>query len=120
MGNRIKKDSQVIIAKAKLKTQAFDREETFATYKDEWGTWVMTDSYGHHWSLLVSQIRNDDLLTILEQHSYSEIIYWLMERNSDYQTVMWDMLIDAIKTTIRETTIGSLEDMYKYISENLI
>ncbi len=120
MGNRIKRTTDFLIAKANLETLAFGCGEPIGIYKNEWGRWITTDTKGKGWQVLVAHIRNDALLTILEQYTYEDIAYWLQQRNPNYQTVMWDMLIDAIKTTLKETNVASLEGIYQYIAEHLL
>ena len=65
-------------------------------------------------------LRNENFYKFINQYSMSDIIYYLMDKNADYQTVMTDMLIEAIETTFEETRVCCIDDIYNYISENLI
>ena len=50
----------------------------------------------------------------------SDIIYYLQSKNENYLTVMGEMLTDAVKTTFGETRVICVDDIYKYITGNLI
>lgn len=50
----------------------------------------------------------------------SDIIYYLMDRNADYQTVMVEALKNAVETTFKEARVTCVDDIYKYIMQHLI
>lgn len=56
----------------------------------------------------------------VNQYSMSDIIYYLMDRNIDYQTVMWEMLVEAVEITFKEARVTCIDDIYKYIVQHLI
>lgn len=85
----------------------------------KWLTKNKKDNY-KMWRVSQDVLRNEALVKIIRQYSMSDIIYYLFRRNSDYQTVYWDMLEHAIKRTFEETRVTCLEDIYEYISSNLI
>ena len=82
--------------------------------------WIAKDSNGKKWRNLTANLRNENFYKFINQYSMSDIIYYLMDRNADYQTVMTDMLVEAIETTFEETRVCCIDDIYNYISENLI
>lgn len=119
MGNRIKKDSIFIVAETLTDSSAFKAGETIGNYKDDNG-WITTDTDGKRWKNLICHLRNENFFKIINQYSMSDIIYYLQSKKADYYTVMWEMLVDAVKNTFQETRITCIDDIYKYVSENLI
>lgn len=43
-----------------------------------------------------------------------------MDRNTDYQTVMWEMLVEAVETTFKEARVTCIDDIYEYVVQHLI
>lgn len=120
MANRIKRDSIFIVAKALTDSNAFKAGEVIGNYKDEAGRWIAKDATGKKWQNLAADLRNGSYFEFIDHYDIDDIIYYLFERRQDFQTVLWEMLVDAIKTTFEETTVCSLDDIYEYISHNLI
>ena len=120
MGNRIKRDSIFIEAKALTDSSACITGELIGNYKDDSGRWIFVDSKGIRWENTISCLRNDDYFEIVNQYSMSDIIDYLLIKNKDCQTVMTEMLVDAIRTTFEETRVVYIEDIYRYIVKNLI
>lgn len=119
MGNRIKKDTVFIVAETLTDTNALKSGEISGNYKDD-NRWILTDSQGKRWQNLISNLRNENFYKIINQYSMSDIIYYLQSKNENYLTVMWEALVDAVKTTFRETRVTCIDDIYKYVSEHLI
>ena len=119
MGNRIKKDSIFIVAETLTDSMAFKFGEIIGNYKED-NRWIITDIKGKKWQNLISHLRNENYFKIINQYSMADIIYYLQSKNENYLTVMWEMLVDAVKTTFQETRINCIDDIYKYVSENLI
>ena len=120
MGNRIKRDSIFIEAKALTESNACISGELIGNYKDDSGRWIFVDSNGKRWQNLTSHLRNENYFEIINQYSMGDIIDYLFRRNLSYQTVMTEMLIDAIQTTFKETRIVCIDDIYRYMVKNLI
>lgn len=120
MGNRIKRDSIFIEAEALTDSNACITGELIGNYKDDSGRWIFVDSNGKRWQNLTSHLRNENYFDIINQYSMGDIIDYLFRRNLSYQTVMTEMLIDAIQTTFKETRIVCIEDIYSYMVKNLI
>lgn len=119
MGNRIKKDTVFIVAETLTDTNAFKSGEISGNYKDDNG-WIVTDSQGKKWQNLISNLRNENFYKIINQYSMPDIIFYLQSKNEDYLTVMWETLVDAVKTAFKETRITFIDDIYKYVSVHLI
>lgn len=119
MCNTIKRDSIFIECVALTDSNAFGAGECIGNYRKD-GMWIAKDSNGKKWRNLSKNLRNEHFYQFINQYSMNDIIYYLMEKNTDYQTVMWEMLVEAIETTFEEAIIYCIEDVYKYISENLI
>ena len=120
MGNIIKRDSIFIEAKALTDGNAGISGELIGNYKDDSGRWIFVDSNGKRWQNLTSHLRNENYFEIINQYSINDIALYLLHRNEDYQTVMTGMLVDAILTTFKETRVVCIEDIYRYMVENLI
>ena len=120
MGNRIKRDSVFIEAKALTDSNACITGELIGNYKDDSGRWIFVDPNGKRWQNLTSHLRNENYFEIINQYFMGDIIDYLFRRNLSYQTVMTEMLIDAIQTTFKETRVVCIEDIYRYMVENLI
>ena len=120
MGNIIKRDSIFIEAKALTESNACISGELIGNYKDDSGRWIFVDSNGKRWQNLTSHLRNENYFEIINQYSMGDIIDYLFRRNLSYQTVMTEMLIDAIQTTFKETRIVCIDDIYRYMVKNLI
>lgn len=119
MGNRIKKDSIFIVADTLTDSSAFKAGETIGNYKDD-NDWITTDADEKRWKNPICHLRNENFFKIINQYSMSDIIYYLQSKNENYYTVIWEMLVNAVKTTFQETRITCIDDIYKYVSENLI
>ena len=120
MKNRIKKDTVFIVAETLTDNSAFKASETIGNYKDDDDRWITIDSQGKRWQNLISNLRNENFYKIINQYSMSGIIYYLQSKNENYLTVMWEALVDAVKTTFMETRVTCIDDIYKYVSEHLI
>ena len=119
MGNTIKKNSIFIVAETLTDSSAFKKGETIGNYKDG-DRWIAKDSNGKKWNNLLCHLRNESYFKIINQYSMSDIIYYLQSRNADYFTVIWEMLVDAVKITFEETNVTCIGHIYKYVSTNLI
>ena len=120
MANRIKNDSIFIVARALTDSNAFKVGDVIGNYKDDSERWIAKDGNGKRWQHLITDLTNRCYFEIIGQYSMNDIIYYLENKNDDYQTVMWEMLVDAVKTTFKESRVTSLDNIYKYIVENLI
>lgn len=100
---------------------AFNQDDKVGYFKRE-DKWLTKDKEDVHktWRVFPSMLRNEALIKIIHQYSMPDIIYYIFSRNSDYQTVYWSMLEDAVRETFEETRVTCLEDIYEYISSNLI
>ncbi len=119
MGNAIKRNSIFVVAETLTDSSAFNKGEIIGNYKDD-DRWIVKDCNGKKWQNLLTHLRNDKFYKIINQYSMEDIVYYLQSKNEDYYTVMWEMLVDAIKTTFKETRVTCIDDIYNYISENLI
>ena len=119
MANTIKRDTVFIECMALTNSSAFGAGECVGNYRKD-DMWIAKDSNGKKWRNLTANLRNENFYKFINQYSMSDIIYYLMDKNADYQTVMTDMLIEAIETTFEETRVCCIDDIYNYISENLI
>ena len=119
MANTIKRNTVFIECMALTNSQAFGAGECVGNYRKD-DMWIAKDSNGKKWRNLTANLRNENFYKFINQYSMSDIIYYLMDKNADYQTVMTDMLIEAIETTFEETRVCCIDDIYNYISENLI
>ena len=120
MANRIKRDSVFIEAMALTDSSACYTDELIGNYKDDFNRWIFVDSKGKKWHNLTSNLRNDNYFEIVNQYSMEDIIDYLFRRNLSYQTVMTGMLVDAVKTTFKETRVVCIDDIYRYMVKNLI
>ena len=122
MGNVIHRNTVFIEAKNLVDFNSFNAGNIIGVYRDPYReSWIVVDPNGQRWCMCTSNLRNENYFKFIHQYSISDIIYKLMEINSDYETVMWDMLEDAVNTTFKEAKeLSSIEDIYKYISKNLI
>ena len=119
MGNRIKKNSIFIVAETLADSSAFKAGEVIGNYKDD-TRWIATDSNGKKWQNLIGNLRNENFFKIINQYSIEDIVYYLQGKNENYLTVMWKMLVDAVKITFAETRVTCIDDIYNYVSENLV
>lgn len=120
MGNRIKRTTVFIEAVTLVNTTALKADEAMGCYKDELNRWVTTDGNDKRWQVLPGNLRNENFCKFVNQYSMSDIIYYLMDRNTDYQTVMWESLVEAVETTFKEARVTCIDDIYKYIIQHLI
>lgn len=58
--------------------------------------------------------------SLVKDYEVGDIALWLMERNENYQTVMWEMLEDVVITAIDECDPLTLEELYQYVLKNLL
>ena len=119
MGNRIKKDSIFIVAEILTDSNAFKAGEIIGNYKDD-NRWIAKDLSGKKWNNLASNLRDRNYFKIINQYSMSDIIHYLQRKNVNYYMVMWEMLVNVVKTTFEETRVTCIDDIYKYVSANLI
>lgn len=120
MANKIRKDTIFIEAVALTDNQAYVTGEVLGNYKDQYNRWITINSENKKYRNLVSNLRNDNMYKVVNQYSLYDIVNWLYMRNTDYQTVYVEMLVDAIKETLENVRCTNLEDMYRYIATNLI
>lgn len=119
MANTIKRNTVFIECMALTNSNAFGEGELFGNFRQD-GKWIAKDSNGKKWHNLTANLRDEKFYKFINQYSMNDIILYLMERNADYQTVYNGLLIEAIETTFEEAVVCCIEDIYKYISENLI
>lgn len=119
MGNRIKRNSVLIIAETLTNNSVFNTGEIIGSYKDS-NKWITTDSEGKKWQILINHLRNDNYFKIINQYSMEDIIYYLQSKSENYLTVMWEILVKAVETTFVEIRVTCIDDIYKYISSYLI
>lgn len=119
MGNVIKRNSVFIIGECLVDNTAFGEGEVVPFFRSD-DRWITIDSNGKRWRSVVSHMRNENCYRFVEQYTISDIVYYMWDRNSDFQTVFTEILVDAIKETLNTVYCTSLEDVYKHISENLI
>lgn len=117
--NRIKRNTIFIEVVAKTNSSAFKAGEKVGNYRDD-NMWIAKDRNGKKWRNLTSNLRNSDYYDFVNQYSLEDIVYYLMDRNADYQTVLWESLVSAVKTAFNETIINNIDDLYNYIVSNLI
>ena len=120
MANRIKRASIFIEMTACTNSVAFKSGESVGVYKDELGHWITMDASGKNWRNLPKDLRNESYYEFVNQYSMPDIIYYLMDRNADYQTVMVEALKNAVETTFKEARVTCVDDIYKYIMQHLI
>lgn len=117
---KLKRTSEIVEAIALTNSAAFSEGEVVVAYKTEQG-WLTTDSNGKKWFLFISHLRNENLFQEIKQYTKHDVALYLMEKNSDYQTVATDILMDAIDETLNANEyVSGIEDMYDYISTHLI
>lgn len=119
MANTIKRNTVFIECMALMNSSAFGAGEVLGNYKQD-DMWITKDSNGKKWRNLTSNLRNENYYKFINQYSMMDIVCYLMNRNVNYQTVLTEMLVDAIETTFDETRVCCVEDIYEYISKHLI
>lgn len=121
MGNVIKRNTVFMECMAMRDITAFAAGEIVSVYRIE-NKWVTQDSNGKYFRIDSSFLRKDEFFKINKQYSMSDIIYYLMDKNVDYQTVCWELLEEAVLTAFKEMYFygATLDDIYNYISGNLI
>lgn len=119
MANVIKHNTVFIECMALINTNAFGEGELLGVFRQD-GRWITKDSNEKRYQVSTSQLRENVFCNFINQYSMNDIILYLMERNEDYQTVYTGFLIEAIETTFEEAVVCCIEDIYKYISENLV
>lgn len=119
MSNTIKRNTVFIECMALTNSSAFAAGEVIGNYKHD-NMWIVNDSNGKKWRNSTNNLRNENYFKFINQYTMMDIVYYLMNRNADYQTVLTEMLVDAIERAFDEAWICCIEDVYKYISKNLI
>lgn len=119
MSNVIKRNTVFIECMVLVDNNLFAAEEVIGNYKHN-DMWIVNDSNGKKWRNLTNNLRNENYFKFINQYTMMDIVYYLMSRDENYQTVLTEMLVDAIEKTFDEAWICCIEDIYKYISENLI
>ena len=121
MGNVIKRNTVFIEAMSLVDNNAFGAGEVVSVFKME-NNWITQDSKGEYFRVPASLIRNENFTKVEKQYSINDIIYYLMEKNVDYQTVAWEILEEAVVTAFKEMYFygATLNDIYNYIAEHLI
>lgn len=120
MSNRIKRDSIFIVTESLTDNSMCNVGEIIGTYKDDANRWITTDFNGKKWQSLICHLRNENFHRVINQYSMQDIVHYLQSKNENYFTVMWEMLAGAVKTTFKETRVTCIDDIYKYVLENLI
>lgn len=118
MGNVIKRNSVFMESEMLVDSSIHKKGERIGLFK-------MEDGWKSRWQdkrvrHFASHLRNKNYHRIEKQYSMEDIVYYLQRRNRDYYTVMWEMLVDAVNTTFQETEVKCIDDIYDYVSENLI
>lgn len=121
MGNVIKRNTVFMECMAMRDITAFAAGEIVSVYRIE-NKWVTQDSNGKYFRIDSSFLRKDEFFKINKQYSMSDIIYYLMDKNVDYQTVYREILEEAVFTAFKEMNFygATLDNVYNYISSNLI
>lgn len=121
MGNVINRNTVFMKCMSLVDNNVFAAGEMISVYKIE-NIWVTQDLNGKYFRVPASLIRNEKFTEVEERYSMSDIIYYLMDRNTDYQTVCWELLEEAVLTAFKEMYFygATLDDIYNYISGNLI
>ena len=115
----IKHNSVFLSVEQLVDTNCAGGGEILGFYKDG-SRWLTKASDGKTYRIPLISLRNDDFYKILNQYSMSDIIYYLMDKNPDYQTVLWELLEEAVNTAFRKSRLWTIEDIYNYITEYLI
>lgn len=121
MGNVIKRNTVFMECMTMRDITAFAAGEIVSVYRIE-NKWVTQDSNGKYFRIDSSFLRKDEFFKINKQYSMSDIIYYLMDRNVNYQTVAWEFLEEAVLTAFKEMRFygATLNDIYNYILDYLI
>lgn len=119
MGNTIKKETVFIETMVLTNSSAFREGEYVGNYKQD-GRWIAKDSNGKKWQNLTSNLRNENFYKFINQYSMPELVQYLRDKVADYYTVAYEFLVTAIETTFEETRMCCIDDIYKYVSKNLI
>ena len=121
MGNLIKRNTVFMECMSLVDNNVFAAGEMVSVYKIE-NIWITQDSNGKYFRVPASLIKNEKFTEVEKRYSMSDIIYYLMDRNTDYQTVCWELLEEAALTAFKEMYFygATLDDIYNYISSNLI
>lgn len=120
MANSIKRTTVFIEVVALTNSTAFKAGEAVGNYKDDLNRWVATDENGKRWQNLAKNLRNENFYKFVNQYSMEDIIYYLMNRNVNYQTVMREMIVEAVETTFKEARVTCIDDICEYIVHHLI
>lgn len=115
----IKRNSVFLSVEQLVDTNCSGSGEILGYHKDD-NRWLTKASDGKIYCAPPSSLRNDNFCRIINQYSMSDIIYYLMDKNPDYQTVPWELLEEAVDTTFRKSRLWTIEDIYNYITEYLI
>lgn len=116
---KIEHDVVFISVESQINTDYIIKGEIFGLYKTN-NVWLHRQNEGKLLRAAQNIIQNDNYFKVLKQYSMSDIIYYLLDKHPDCQTVMWDMLEDAINTTFDEACLCTIDDICEYISKNLI
>jgi hypothetical protein len=121
MGNVINRNTVFMECMSLVDNNVFASGEMVSVYKIE-NIWVTQNLNGKYFRVPASLIRNEKFTEVEERYSMSDIIYYLMDRNTDYQTICWALLEEAVLTAFKEMYFygATLDDIYNYISGNLI
>lgn len=119
MCNTIKRNTIFIEAIALTNSEAFKTNEIIANFKID-GMWLSKDSNGKKWRNLTGNLRNEHYYCFVNQYSLNDIIFYFIGKNEDYATVASGFFQEAIETAFNESVITCIDDLYKYISCNLI
>ena len=122
MENTIKRNSILVELMALTNNSAFGGGEVVSCHKDpEDGHWITTDSNGKKYQSFISHMRNENYYKLINQYSLEDIRYYLYDKYPDMQTVIWEMLRDAIYTALKETGYAmTIDSICKYIATELI
>lgn len=121
MGDVIKRNTVFMECMTMKDITAFAAGEMVSVCRIE-NKWVTQESNGKYFRIDSSFLRKDEFFKINKQYSMSDIIYYLMDRNANYQTVAWEFLEEAVLTAFKEMRFygATLNDIYNYIPDYLI
>lgn len=119
MKNTIKRDTIFIEALTLTKSSAFGAGECIGNYKKD-GKWITKDSNGKEWQNLARNLRNENFYQFRQQYSMGEIVQYLRNKCEDYYTVAYEFLQEAVETTFEEIQVRCIDDIYQYVTKNLL
>lgn len=116
---KIKHDTIFISVESQISNDYIIEGEVFGLYKTN-NVWLHRQNKCKLLRVTQNIIKNDNYFKVLKQYSMSDIIYYLMDKYPDCQTVMWEMLESVVNTTFDEVSLCTIDDICEYITKNLI